>query len=43
MGRATHLHLDLACHNFRVHERHVFGERAREVFPGCPEINDGHL
>jgi mannonate dehydratase len=37
------LHLDLACHNFGVQEQHVFDERTREVFPGCPEIRDGYM
>ncbi len=43
VGHAANLHLDLACHNFGIQEQHVFGERLREVFPGCPEIRDGYL
>jgi len=43
VGHAANLQLDLACHNFGVQEQHVFGERTREVFPGCPEIRDGYL
>jgi mannonate dehydratase len=43
VGHAANLHLDLACPNFGVQERHPFDERAREVFPGCPEIRDGCL
>ncbi len=43
VGHAANLQLDLACHNFGVQEQHVFGEAAREVFPGTPEIRDGYL
>jgi mannonate dehydratase len=43
VGHAANLQLDLACHNFGIQERHEFGERTREVFPGCPEIRDGAL
>ena len=43
VGHAANLHLDLACPNFGIQERHLFDERAREVFPGCPEIRDGYL
>ncbi|MCM8750040.1 starvation-sensing protein RspA [Thermomicrobiaceae bacterium CFH 74404] len=43
VGHAANLHLDLACYNFGIQEQHVFGERTREVFPGCPEIRDGML
>jgi mannonate dehydratase len=43
VGHAANLHLDLACYNFGIQEQHVFGERTREVFPGCPEIRDGYL
>ena len=43
VGHAANLQLDLTCHNFGVQEQHVFGEAAREVFPGTPEIRDGYL
>ena len=43
VGHAANLQLDLACHNFGIQEQHEFGERTREVFPGCPEIRDGAL
>lgn len=43
VGHAANLALDLACHNFGIQEQHVFGEAAREMFPGCPEIRDGYL
>jgi mannonate dehydratase len=43
VGHAANLQLDLACYNFGIQEQHEFGERTREVFPGCPEIKDGSL
>lgn len=43
VGHAANLHLDLSSPNFGVQERHVFSDRTREVFPGCPELRDGHL
>jgi mannonate dehydratase len=43
VGHAANLQLDLACHNFGIQEQHMFGERTREVFPGCPEIRQGML
>jgi mannonate dehydratase len=43
VGHAANLHLDLACHNFGIQEQHNFGEAAREVFPGTPEVRDGRL
>jgi mannonate dehydratase len=43
VGHAANLALDLACPNFGIQEAHIFRERTREVFPGCPEIRDGAL
>jgi mannonate dehydratase len=43
IGHAANLHLDLACPNFGIQEQHIFDEHAREVFPGCLEIREGHL
>jgi mannonate dehydratase len=43
VGHAANLQLDLACYNFGIQEQHMFGERTREVFPGCPETRDGML
>jgi mannonate dehydratase len=43
VGHAANLQLDLSCHNFGIQEAHLFGERTREVFPGCPEIRDGSM
>ncbi|MEY9907000.1 mannonate dehydratase [Catenulispora sp. MAP12-49] len=43
IGHAANLALDLAGPNFGIQEQHLFAEQHREVFPGCPEIRDGHL
>ncbi len=43
VGHSANLQLDLACYNFGIQEQHLFGERTREVFPGCPEIRQGML
>jgi len=43
VGHAANVHLDLACYNFGIQEQTVFGEAAREVFPGTPEVHDGYV
>jgi mannonate dehydratase len=43
VGHAANLHLDLATWNFGIQESHRFNDRAREVFPGTPEVRDGSL
>jgi mannonate dehydratase len=43
VGHAANLHLDLACHNFGIQEVGGFSDVLREVFPGTPELRDGHL
>ncbi|WP_020573121.1 enolase C-terminal domain-like protein [Actinopolymorpha alba] len=43
IGHAANLALDLAAPNFGIQEQHVFNDAAAEVFPGCPEVRDGHL
>jgi mannonate dehydratase len=43
VGHAAGLHLELASHNFGIHEAGVFPAETREVFPGCPETKDGAL
>ena len=35
--------MDLNSWNFGVQEYAIFGERTQEVFPGCPEVKDGHM
>jgi mannonate dehydratase len=43
VGHAAGLHLELAAHNFGIHEGGQFPAETRDVFPGCPEIRDGYL
>jgi mannonate dehydratase len=43
VGHAANLHLDLASTNFGIQEAHIFGDQAREVFPGTPEVHDGMM
>jgi mannonate dehydratase len=43
VGHAANLHLDLHAPNFGIQEATLFGDPAREVFPGCPEIHDGAM
>jgi mannonate dehydratase len=43
VGHAANLALDLSTPNFGIQEVHEFGERTREVFPGCPEIREGAM
>jgi mannonate dehydratase len=42
-GHAAQLHLNLATPNFGIQETHLFGDAARSVFPGLPEIRDGAM
>ncbi len=43
VGHAANLALDLSQPNFGIQEAHLFSDRLRDVFPGCPEIRDGSL
>jgi mannonate dehydratase len=43
IGHAANLALDLAAPNFGIQEEHRFNAAACEVFPGTPEVRDGHL
>ena len=43
VGHAANLHLDLACRNFGIQEVIGFGNALLDVFPGTPELRDGHL
>ena len=43
VAHAANVALDLACFNFGIQESHLFPERTKEVFPGCPEIRDGMI
>ena len=43
VGHAANLMLDLNAWNFGIQEYAIFGERTKEVFPGCPEVRDGYM
>ena len=43
VGHAANIHLDLSTWNFGIQEWTPFGERSREVFPGCPELRGGYV
>ena len=43
VGHAANLMMDLNTWNFGIQEYAFFGDRTREVFPGCPEVRDGHM
>jgi mannonate dehydratase len=43
VGHAANMHLDLAVSNFGIQECSLFRQETREVFPGCPEVRDGHM
>ncbi|MHB0857151.1 MAG: enolase C-terminal domain-like protein [Anaerolineae bacterium] len=43
VGHAANMHLDLSTPNFGIQELSLFSDCAREVFPGCPEVRDGHM
>ena len=42
-AHAAQLALELASHNFGIHEGGGFPAHTREVFPGCPEVRDGAM
>ena len=43
VGHAANAHLDLAIWNFGIQESVNFGDRTREVFPGCPTLDKGYI
>ena len=43
VGHAANAHLDLAIWNFGIQESVSFSDRTREVFPGCPTMENGYL
>ena len=43
VAHAAGLALELASHNFGIHEGDVFPPETRAVFPGCPETKDGYM
>jgi len=43
VGHAANAHLDLAIHNFGIQEAINFRDATREVFPGCPTMENGYM
>jgi mannonate dehydratase len=43
VGHAAQLALELASHNFGIHEGGGFGANTRDVFPGAPEVREGAM
>ena len=43
VGHAANLAIDLNVWNFGIQEYAIFKDRTKEVFPGCPEVHDGHM
>jgi mannonate dehydratase len=43
VGHAAQLALELASHNFGIHEGAIMGANTREMFPGAPEVRDGSM
>lgn len=42
VGHAANVHLDLAVPNFGIQEARAFTQAERDVFPGCPVLEDGY-
>lgn len=43
IGHAANIALDLACYNFGVQEGRIFGDAEKEVFLGCPKLENGYF
>jgi len=43
VGHAANAHLDLAISNFGIQESVRFSQKTREVFSGCPTIENGYM
>ena len=43
VGHAANAHIDLAVWNFGIQEAVHFSPELQEIFPGCPEMQDGYL
>ncbi|MEQ1826927.1 MAG: enolase C-terminal domain-like protein [Pirellula sp.] len=42
VGHACNIHLDLAIPNFGVQEAREFSQAEKDVFPGCPVLENGY-
>lgn len=43
VGHAAQAHMDFAIWNFGIQEAAHFSDELREVFPGCPMMNEGYM
>jgi mannonate dehydratase len=43
IGHACNATLDVVCYNFGIQEYSAFNDRTREVFSGCPRLENGYL
>ena len=43
IGHACNATLDVVCYNFGIQEYSAFNDRTREVFDGCPRMENGYL
>ena len=43
VGHAAQAHMDYAIWNFGIQEAAQFSDQLREVFPGCPTMNNGYM
>jgi mannonate dehydratase len=43
VGHAGNIHLDLNAHNFGIQEWSGLNERIQEIFPGCPQLQNGYV
>ncbi|MFW6328232.1 MAG: enolase C-terminal domain-like protein [Bacteroidota bacterium] len=43
VGHAANIHLDVSSSNFGIQEWPGIDDKLREIFPGCPELQDGYI
>ena len=43
VGHAANGHIDLAVWNFGIQESHIWSDKAKEVFTGCPTFKNGYM
>ena len=43
VGHSANAHMDLAVWNFGIQEAVSFNDKTREVFSGCPTMNEGNM
>ncbi len=43
VGHAAHAHIDMAIWNFGIQEAVSFSDQMKDVFTGCPTMNNGYM